>query len=222
MSAPALKHPQTPSPSWTSGWGCGFAACSDALGRLGIAVGPQDLLAGYTALGFSRHRFGITTYHIGLLAALRGKSVVVYTSSAWLRAIARAATSSRPVAAPQSRENSDTLRACRCLLEAGGVIKLVRRDKRRIALLRAWAHGGGAAVVCVSGREYFGIDENWNHYLAVVGFDRDRGRGPTIVDRFAQHGLVRYRRWRQHLLRSERFDWTAWRGDMVLIGQPAC
>lgn len=195
-------------------WTCGLVACRDALGALGYHVSETKLSRALDGAGCELPGFGMTSFHVGLILASAGLAVEVRTRSLWLRSLLLADKRGRRPLPGDPVESRDALHALVALSRRGGICNSESRTSSDpIRAVTECVASGGAAVVCISAKELYGIDENWNHYMAVI---RTKKGMLQVVDRYVDDELGTDEVWEDCRTRALAYNWQTWSGDAIL------
>jgi len=202
-------------------WNCGLLSAASALSLGGISIGHEALLSRYHSLGFRIYEFGITSAHVALLIRTFGFAVTLRSYSNWLRALWKCKNDTRVSKELSSQQSKDALRAMKMLVTLGGRISFPLRTERPSAgkVVSAIAKGR-IVILCVDAESYYGIKEDWNHYLVATA--RKRSVPFRIIDSLEHTGASHYPEWSEHLRLARRFEWSTWSGDMIEIMRADC
>ena len=99
------------------------------------------------------------------------------------------------------------------MLDLGGKIFLHQPDSPPSYLEIKNAIAEGRSVIAlISAREYYDIDEDWNHALALIP---DKEGKFKVFDCFKELGYCSIPNWDRHLDYSRNFNWEKWNGSMI-------
>jgi hypothetical protein len=70
----------------------------------------------------------------------------------------------------------------------------------------------GPVIALVTGKEYYNIDEEWNHALVLVPADNNNY---IVFDDFEEKGYHYTSKWEKHLEYSRKYNWEKWKGRML-------
>lgn len=70
----------------------------------------------------------------------------------------------------------------------------------------------GPIVVLISCKEYYSINEDWEHALVLVQNQEDN---VLVFDSYKKRGFKYYPDWIKHLKIAEDYDWNKWHGNMI-------
>jgi len=196
-------------------WNCGLLALLDAFSLSGLNIDYDTLRENYFNLGFELYSFGITSVHLALLAKEFDFDVTLKTSSKWLKGIYEYANNRIRTRVRLSYESSTTLKAMKMFIKLGGKIYFTTRAKKgNISDVNFSIRKGNINILCVNANQYYGIDEEWNHYIVVKKNDNPK-YDFAVVDSLRNIGELWYDDWDKYLKKAERYDWQLWCGDLI-------
>lgn len=70
----------------------------------------------------------------------------------------------------------------------------------------------GVVIALISAREYYGIDENWDHAIALIPSYRNSF---IVMDDFIEKGYECYQHWEKYLNHAKKYEWVKWKGRMI-------
>ncbi len=195
---------------------CGLLAIKDALLILKIKITYEELRNHYFNLGFKIHDFGISSIHVALLASTFNFATNLKTTSAWLKEIYEVNNKFKSEI-NLSDDCKDTLKALRLLINLGGKISFPKgRERIKVDDIICAINHGSVVIVCVNARQYYGINEKWNHYI-IAHSKKNCESGFAVIDSLENLGKGFYPEWNKYIKNAKRFNWSKWSGDMIEI-----
>lgn len=200
-------------------WTCGLVACHEALSTLGLELSITEVLKTYNEQGLRFHSFGTTVMHLSALLQAFDLKVMVSTSSRWLRELWVATSQGRkplPIDPPESQE---VLQCMERFTNNGGRLTFLENNKSPFSVVWDCVRSDGAAILCVSARSFYGINEDWNHF--VTAFLKG-GFRMQVIDRIDESAFGTKTLWKRSMEVASSFDWSTWKGDCVLAWRKKC
>ncbi|GEM_PF-3811344 len=197
---------------------CGLLAVSDVLALSGVKISYELLRSRYFDLGFPIYDFGLSAVHVALLLQSYGFGITLKTPSKWLKDIFDSRRMASAAHVILSQESTHTREAMDLLICRGGHIEFASGKRRpNIKSILQSFEDNCIRIVCVNARDYYGINEDWNHYVVIIHDSSEHSL--VLVDSLQHFGRKYYSDWDRHFRKAREYDWTQWSGDIMIVRQ---
>src|SRR5580704_1430195 len=204
-------------------WSCGIAALASALCHVGARVSERQLASIFRRLGLPPRSWGVTAPAIGVVSAYLGYTNRIFVPywffrNNWIQVRNRQPSSALfEKALRRLSKKSDLRPFYRSLIAAiklGCSVKLPN-DKRfpGVRHICEELRRGHPVVVLIRGSDFYGVEENWYHYLALL----PKGTHVEIHDPYRERGFGDYENWKSYLDTARAYNWNTWNGAFIAI-----
>lgn len=198
---------------------CGLLVGRDVFSLLGLDLSYEELKRIFISRDFHFYDFGITSVHVAFLIRIYNFDVTLRTPSNWLKKIYDCRSSSSQQKATLSPESLETFHVMNEFLEIGGNLFFTRKNNRpNLNTIITALDENRMVVACINARDYYGIEEDWNHYV-LLSKSSESSKNFVVTDSLKVLGHKYYQEWPLYLRRANKFDWSKWFGDIIEIGQ---